>query len=586
MKATLHLNRLEDRDVPAVITVTSAADSGAGTLREAIIKANSTNAADTIRFALPGTGVRTITLATALPEITKPLTIDGDSQDPRTRTPDVELNGLSTPAASAGLVLKAGGSTIRGLIINRFPGNGIEVSGPGRNQISGNFIGTDATGSIDLGNGGAGLTVVNSSRNVVTFNLISGNDGEGISLVGTGTNRNAIRGNAIGTDGTGRFDLGNSLVGIGLFDGSGNNTIGGTSVSDGNLVSGNDQTGIFAFGGGSNAIQNNYVGTDVTGHADLGNGFQGIAMLNSPDNRIVRNLVSGNGANGVAIGGGASTNNLVQANRIGTDIDGLTAIANGFSGMYIGDGSGFLPPAPGSATQTTVERNVISGNVFDGITLRGIGADRTQINNNRIGTTAGANPTALSNGRHGLTIDSGASQNNVRDNAIAFNLGIGVRVGLSAADTAIGNRIEMNAIHSNGLIGIDLGNDGLTENDANDADTGPNGYQNFVTNLQTERTQTVLTRVKGLARGKPFSEVIVTFYANATVDPSGRGEGERPLVVTPFAIVVPIGADGTGQFSVATVAVPVTPTEAITALATSVDGTSEFSARDSVLFVG
>ena len=118
-----------------------------------------------------------------------------------------------------GLQLYAGNSTVRGLVINQFE-IGIDVSSPGGNVIEGNFIGTDATGLVDLGNTDAGIAVRDSpdntiggttpeARNVISGTKVSFQDtGQGIAITGPASVRNLVQGNFIGTDATGTQALG------------------------------------------------------------------------------------------------------------------------------------------------------------------------------------------------------------------------------------------------------------------------------------------------------------------------------------------------------------------------------------------
>src|SRR5438477_22427 len=144
------LERLDDRWLPS--TVTNANDAGPGSLRQAILDSNaSRGVVDTIAFAIPGAGPHTITpgatngVATglgALPHITDPVVIDGYSQ-PGAATatattaavPQIVLDGSHTPSFDPGLVITAGGSTVRGLVVNQFVGGCIELRANGGNVI-------------------------------------------------------------------------------------------------------------------------------------------------------------------------------------------------------------------------------------------------------------------------------------------------------------------------------------------------------------------------------------------------------------------------------------------------------------------
>ncbi len=133
----------------ATLTVTNTADSGAGSLRQAILDANGLAGADTINFNIAGAGVHTITPLSPLPAITGPVTIDGYSQSGAVENTDaagfngtllVELNGTSAGAGSVGLNLSGGDSSVRGLVIKRFNVNAIAVHSDD-NVIEGNFLG-------------------------------------------------------------------------------------------------------------------------------------------------------------------------------------------------------------------------------------------------------------------------------------------------------------------------------------------------------------------------------------------------------------------------------------------------------------
>ena len=122
----------------ASTTVTNTNDSGAGSLRQAILNANH-GRSDTISFNIAGGGVQTIKLLSALPTITDAVIIDGTTQTGFAGAPLIELNGAGAGAGANGLKITAGGSTVRGLVINRFAAAGIELRGGGSNVIEGNL---------------------------------------------------------------------------------------------------------------------------------------------------------------------------------------------------------------------------------------------------------------------------------------------------------------------------------------------------------------------------------------------------------------------------------------------------------------
>jgi hypothetical protein len=192
-------------------TVTNTNDSGHGSLRQAILDANANAGADSIVFNIPRTGPHTITLTSALPTITDPVIIDGTTQPSGDRLKSVatiELDGSNAGLVS-GLTIAAGHSTVRGLVINRFGGDGIELVTNGGNIIEGCFIGTDVSGTADLGNAGSGVFINSSPDNTIggtileATNVISGNDEHGVFISGSRATGNQVQGNQVGTDLTG-----------------------------------------------------------------------------------------------------------------------------------------------------------------------------------------------------------------------------------------------------------------------------------------------------------------------------------------------------------------------------------------------
>src|SRR5205823_6637474 len=188
--------QLHKAAAPFVFTVTNTNDSGTGSLRQAILDANSMGGG-TINFTIPGAGVHTISPMTVLPTITQSVTIDGYTQpgsSMNTNPPTmgimatilIELSGVNSGSNFSGLIINAANCTVRGLVINRFVHDAIDVFSNG-NVIAGNFIGTNTPGTAALPNGSGGLGAVifvgASSNNTVggttpdARNLISGNIG-------------------------------------------------------------------------------------------------------------------------------------------------------------------------------------------------------------------------------------------------------------------------------------------------------------------------------------------------------------------------------------------------------------------------
>ena len=202
----------------------------------------------------------------------------------------------------------------------------------GGNTVAGNIIGLDATGSTSIANAN-GVTISNGTNNtiggttVASRNIISGNTSEGVRITGASSANNIISGNYIGTDATGSVGVGN-LYGVSIASNVGMNTIGGSSAGAGNVISGNTSFGVNLFAN-SQTVQGNLIGLNASGNAAIANDA-GI-VVNSSTNLIggssafSRNVISGNTGNGIVLSVG---NNTVQGNYIGTNSAGTSAVAN------------------------------------------------------------------------------------------------------------------------------------------------------------------------------------------------------------------------------------------------------------------
>lgn len=509
---TLTVNKSDDHD-------DGSCDSGDCTLREAINASNKNPGLDNITFNIPGAGVHTIFPNADLPQITDSTTIDGTTQPGFAGTPVIELKGADMPGffGELGLSVLASNNTIRGLVLNRW-GKPLGMGSNG-NRIEGNFIGTDVTGEVATGNDDFGV-FINGNGNIVggtttaARNLLSGNRRVGLSIEG-GTG-NQVQGNLIGTDLTGTVSLGNGEEGVEIR--SSGNVVGGTTASARNLISGNGSgivmPNVFRDEAHSNQVQGNFIGTDLSGNARLGNSQYGVLILTdasavkSPGNNLVggtvpgaRNVIS---ANEIGIACVNTDGNTVQGNFIGTGIDGITPLGNTLQGVQIFDSS-----------------------------------------DNRIG---GAGSSA--------------------GNTIAYAGSDGVHV---AGSTSVRNAISSNTIFSNGLLGIDLGDDGVLPNDLCDADAGANALQNFPSLTSALASGLALT-IQGSLNSTPSSVFRVEFFSNAECDPSGFGEGEKFIGST----TVSTGANCMATFNAVLPAVAVG--RFLTATATDAAGnTSEFS---------
>src|SRR5262245_52787998 len=280
------LEAMEDRLLLTIFQVVNTLDNAnPGSLRWAIGQTTAGGGGDKIEFVIPGGGVRTISVGSALPAITKPVTLDGRLMPGYSGTPLVQLDGTAAGAGVNGLAITAGSTTVFGLSIGNFSGNGISLTTLGGNIIRGNYLGMRADGDFAAPNGLAGLFISNSGNNTVggtlpgQGNLVSGNLGYGINLnIG---DRNLFEGNLVGVDATASQKRGNAAGGIRVSLGM-NNVIGGTTLAARNIIAGNGGHGIETFGVTDGLIiSGNVIGTNDAHTLNLGNSGDGVHLFSS-----------------------------------------------------------------------------------------------------------------------------------------------------------------------------------------------------------------------------------------------------------------------------------------------------------------
>jgi titin len=518
-----------------VLTVTTVTDksppctNSSFSLRCALSQANTDKIGDTINFNIPRSqctstsGSCLITVTSALPRITASnVTVNGYSQPGSSANTvpfgsgnnaaiKIRVDGSRAPAGTDGLAVSGNSVTMRGLSVTGFiigfsrtgqqrGGSGINILGS-NDTVSGNYLGLLPDGTTAGPNQFAGVAVSSpgSAATIGTgapadMNVLSGNgectggDCEGFGVyiwTGSGT---VVSGNEIGTTANGTAALGNKATNIVVL-GTGN-TIGGTASGAGNVISAGGGNGL-QLGAGGNTVAGNRIGTNAAGTATLGNKSHGISLDNGADSNTIGgtaagagNLISGNGDTGLVVG---SMDNIVQGNKIGTDITGNLALGNGFvpsaiflgqpingtDGMVVCEGSNTLGgTAPGAG-------NLVSGNAGDGISLV---SDGNTVQGNTVGTNA-AGSTNLPNQIDGIgnnsnaftgtgfclqALQTGGSNNTIggtiagSGNVVSGNTGDGVDLVAGSGNTVAGNAVGTNAggtaLVGNGGSGIALGN--------------------------------------------------------------------------------------------------------------------------------
>ena len=325
----------------------------------------------------------------------------------------VGLRLVSSTGDTVGGTTPGAGNLISGNLTR-----GLKLEGSTGNLIQGNLIGLSANGTTPLPNASDGISIDSGSPNNTVggttagaANVISGNQGNGVTITDAGSVNNLVQGNFIGTNSTGTGAAPNAGDGVFLGSGADGTTIGGASGAR-NVISGNALSGIHVQSS-STSIVGNFIGTNASGGAAVGNTQRGIWIDgNNPavitGTAIINNLVSGNGfgfttASGIRVADDSGS--VIKGNKIGTDVTGTVALGNAVSGLYLLDSTGDIVGGPLSGAV-----NIISGNLQHGLTLNN--ARGNLIQGNLIGVGADGN-LPLGNADDGVTISIASANNTV-----------------------------------------------------------------------------------------------------------------------------------------------------------------------------
>ena len=446
------------------------------------------------------------------------------------------------------------------------------------NHVQGNFIGTDVTGTVALGNRGfgvqaAGENILVDGTTAGAGNVISGTTGTLPFFDGAGINPSGgigllVQGNRVGTNASGTAALPNQRSGIFLTTSGTFDTIGGIVPSARNIISGNGADGLKLNPSGNTAgkVLGNFIGTNAAGSAAIPNGGFGLVFNQGTQKLISSNLISGNNGGGMQLccnSGG----DVISGNLIGTDATGANALGNNGIGLSISGGTGGF-----------TQNSTFTGNTIVANTSHGIFSDNSAsliFQNNFIGTNSSLSQT-MGNGGDGMRIIGAFRSNQIggagAGNTIAFNTGNGVN--LATADgNSTGNRITGNAIYNNGGLGIDLSGDGVSANDNCDGENGLNTLQNYPTISAVSFSGASNVRIVGKINTTANQSYTLHFYANQTAGASGFGEGRQFIGTT--GVAVPAGCQANFSANL-----PRTLANARCISATATDGgdnTSEFS---------
>jgi hypothetical protein len=381
-------------------------------------------------------------------------------------------NGTADLPGEGVLILGgASGNTIGGTaaslgnVISGNLGVGVRIDDPGTsaNVVAGDFIGTDVSGSLAVPNVVGVVIEKGATDNTVggtapgARNVISGNSDKGVQIMDPGTSGNTVAGNYVGTDATGTVALHGSIVGVVVFNGATDNTVGGTAAGARNVISGNDGPGVQLAGAGTsgNVVAGNFIGTDPTGTAAVANATSGVLVDAAASGNTVggtsagaRNVISGNTGDGVTLEDAGTLGNVVAGNFIGTNADGSHELHND-SGVSLGSGAS-SNTVGGTAAGAG---NLISGNNLVGVILAGAATQHNTVAGNLIGTNFDGTLALGNGGGGGVDLTAGASNNTVGGttpaarNVISGNLSHGVVIGGpgTSGNVVAGNYVGTNA---------------------------------------------------------------------------------------------------------------------------------------------
>ncbi len=391
--------------------------------------------------------------------------ISGSSNQVLGNSIGVASDGNTALADGTGIYVKNGNGNIIGgtasaarNIISGNSTDGMLVSG-NDNQVLGNYIGTDYTGTLAVANHHSGIYVQSGSGNIIgglvsgALNLISGNGDAGVKL-DSSVSGTQVLGNYIGTIAAGFKPLANN---IGIEIGGSGNVVGGTAAGAANLISGDTYAGVL-ISGDNNQVLGNSIGVTNDGNSALADGT-GIYLQQCGGNIIggtapgARNIISGNSADGILFSGGGG--NQVLGNYIGSNAAGSAAVANHHNGIYVESSSGnFIGNGAAGAG------NLISGNSADGVLIAGFS---NQVLGNSIGINAAGNAALANN----LGIEVFSAGNTIGGigsgarNIISGNSTYGVKIYPNGSVTQVlGNYIgtDVKGATTTGTDGKPLGN--------------------------------------------------------------------------------------------------------------------------------
>lgn len=549
---------LEDRCLLTTYTVNSLLDTNAGigntgTLRFVLNQANANHTGtaaspDIIQFATGGGTIDVDSANGGAPTLAanEVAVIDATTETGYTGTPLVTLDGTNAGLSANGLTISGGSSTVKGLAIVNFSGNGIQLDTNGNDTVQSCYIGITTAGTA-AGNGANGIFIDDTAANTIggatggAGNVISGNGGDGILIEGAAALGNTVVDNNIGTNAPGTAALGNTGNGIEITNGAQLNTIGGNTPTgtftgtqtqapgkpaDGNIISANGGDGVLITGGAEhNTLSGNFIGTDVTGMHAFGNTFDGVGIIDADNNSLIGttvsqdpfvylNLICGNGGNGLRITD--SNNTTVQANSFGLADDNATPLGNALDGVLIEGTSsntqfgGVIPLG-----------NIVAANGRNGVEIAGT-ASGTVVFNTFCGLPAFVD-TAVGNALDGILVTSTGGNNLLRTNVISGNDGNGIHISGDASGVQVSEDII--GMDTNGGLPLPNGANGvLLDSTAHDNLIGGNQVSVILQNTISSNGGNGIAILGGAHDNQVFNSFIGTDITGlASYGNSGAG---------------------------------------------------------------
>lgn len=424
-----------------IYTVTNSASSGAGSLRQAILDANSNPGKDFIHFAIPGSdpgystplGVWFIRLTLVLPMLEDPsgVVIDGTTQPgSHPNLPGIIIeHTTSVPSGTALLTIVSQYNIVMEMGWFNSRGAGIIIQGD-KNAILNNQIFTSTEHGVSLVSG--------SEENDIDGNMICGHALDGIHL--DGADHNVIDNNLIGLQPA-------YIPTVGRNQGNGIGAVGSdTNTFQSNAISNNMGNGLSLSGSNANQILENTIGMDTGRMLDLGNDGHGLILADSSNNSVTDNWISGNGDDGMRLTGTLTMANIVQKNWIGTAYSAPIPNAHHGIALYAGAHQNTI----GSDSDAELN-NVVLGNGWSGIVVVDAPLGANVIGNNNI----------YSQGFYGIHINNSPG-NAIVSNRVAGNgvledsAGVRVENSSGTSDTSDYNLLWSNQIFNNYGKGIQL----------------------------------------------------------------------------------------------------------------------------------